>query len=200
MGTVIHRSWSATAQRVLMERFQKVLEAVDFSSCRSTNYHEAAGKAAEENEMQNNQTTLIPHLACRNAAEAVEFYKKAFGAEAPCVMQLPDGRLMHAAVSIRGATFYLADEFPECGGKSPQSLGGSPVSLHLQVPDCEEVFARAVEAGCTVTMPLADMFWGDRYGMVTDPYGHNWSIATTVKELSPEEMQKAMEEMACIPA
>jgi len=142
--------------------------------------------------------TLIPHIACRNAAEAVEFYKRAFDAEAPCVISMPDGRVMHAGVSIRGATFYLVDEFPEHGGKSPQALGGTPVTLHLQVPDCDAVYQKAVDAGCTVVMPLADMFWGDRWGLLVDPFGHQWSVATTVREVSPEEIQAAMANMpAC---
>ncbi len=146
------------------------------------------------------QTTLIPHISCRNAVEAVEFYKKAFGAEIPMQMNTPDGRVMHASVVIDGATLYLCDEFPEHGGKSPQMLGGSPVTLHLQVADCDAVFGRAVEAGCEVVMPLGDMFWGDRYGLVRDPFGHSWSIATTVREMSPEQMAAAMQECMAEPA
>ncbi len=139
-------------------------------------------------------TTLIPHIACRKATEAVEFYQKAFGAELLSQLHLPDGRLMHAALKIGGSTLYLVDEFPEHGGQSPQSLGGSPVTLHLQVADCDAVFGHAVESGCIPVMPLADMFWGDRWGMLTDPFGHKWSVATTIREMSPEEMRKAMEE------
>ncbi|HTE17105.1 MAG TPA: VOC family protein [Armatimonadota bacterium] len=142
-------------------------------------------------------TTLIPHLSCRNAAEAVSFYQKAFGAESVALLQTPEGKVMHGALSINGAMLYLVDEFPEFGGHSPQSLGGSPVTLHLQVPDCDAVFQRAVEAGCEVRMPLADQFWGDRYGQVADPYGHTWSIATTVRQVSPEELQQVA---ACAPA
>lgn len=137
-------------------------------------------------------TTLTPHIACRKAAEAVAFYQKAFGAEPVCVLNLPDGRIMHAALKIGASQFYICDEFPEHGGHSPQSLNGSPVTLHLQVSDSDAVFAHAVEAGCEVRMPLEDMFWGDRYGSVRDPFGHLWSIATTVRELSPDEMQKAI--------
>lgn len=141
-------------------------------------------------------TTLIPHIACRNASEAVTFYQTAFGAEPLSVMHTPDGRVMHAALRFGESTLYLVDEFPEHGGQSPQSLNGSPVTLHLQVADCDAVWARAVDAGCTVAMPLQEMFWGDRWGLLTDPYGHHWSVATTVKQLSPEEMQKAMQESA----
>jgi len=141
-------------------------------------------------------TTLIPHLCCRNAAEAVEFYVRAFEAEPLQVMRLSDGRVMHAALKVNGATVFLAEEFPEHGGLSPQALGGTPVTLHLQVSDCDRVFQRAVDAGCEVRMPLQDMFWGDRYGIVIDPYGHQWSVATTIRELSMEEMQQAMLE-AC---
>jgi uncharacterized glyoxalase superfamily protein PhnB len=141
--------------------------------------------------MAEGTTTLTPHLCCRNGAEAIEFYGKAFGAEPLMVMAMPDGKLMHASLNIAGATVMLTDEWPEQGGLSPLSLGGSGVTLHLQVPDCDAVFQRAVEAGCEVRMPLADMFWGDRYGIVADPYGHSWSIATPVRQLSPEELQQA---------
>lgn len=137
-------------------------------------------------------TTLTPHISCRKASEAVEFYQKAFGAEPICVMNTPDGRVMHAALKFGSSMIYLVDEFPEHGGQSPQSLGGSPVTLHLQVADCDAVFAHAVESGCEVAMPLDNMFWGDRWGVLTDPFGHKWSVATTIKEMSPEEMQKAM--------
>jgi uncharacterized glyoxalase superfamily protein PhnB len=84
------------------------------------------------------------------------------------------------------------DEFPEQGALGPQRLGGSPITLHLQVPDCDVVFARAVEAGCETLMPLQDMFWGDRYGALVDPYGHKWSVATPIRQVSPDEMQQAM--------
>lgn len=140
-------------------------------------------------------TTLAPHLTCRDALNAIEFYKKAFGAEAPLVLTTPDGQLMHATLNIQGATVLLAQENPQWGNQSPLSLGGSPVTLHLEVPDCDAVFQRAAEAGCEPRMPLTDMFWGARYGMVVDPYGHQWAIATTTRQLSPEEMQQAAQSM-----
>ncbi|MGV3616752.1 MAG: VOC family protein [Fimbriimonas sp.] len=142
-------------------------------------------------------TTLTPHLSIRNAVEALEFYEKAFGAQILCALKSPDGKLMHGAVSIDGATFYVVDEYPEMGGTSPQALGGSPVTLHLQVADCDAVYNRAVEAGCTSVMPLELMFWGDRWGLITDPYGHSWSVATTVNPMSFEDLQKAAENMSC---
>jgi len=145
--------------------------------------------------MSETVTTLIPHLACQNAAEAYDFYPKAFGAEQILIHRLPDGRVMHAALKIGDSTFYLVDEFPEHGGKGPLTLGGSPITLHLQVADVDASFQRAVDAGCTVQMPVEDMFWGDRYGLVTDPYGHKWSIATTIRQVSPEEIQKAAASM-----
>ncbi len=141
--------------------------------------------------MSETSTTLTPHLSCRNAAEAAEFYQKAFGAVPLGLLKTPEGKVMHGALSINGAMLFLVDEFPEFGGHSPQSLGGSPVTLHLHVPDCDAVFQRAVDAGCEVRMPLADQFWGDRYGQVADPYGHTWSIATTVRQLSPDEILQA---------
>ena len=135
-------------------------------------------------------TTLTPHLACRDAAGAIEFYKRAFGATEAYVIRCPDGGIMHAALSIGGATVFLCEECPEFGNRSPQGLGGTPVTLHLQVADCDAVFARAIAAGCAPQMPPQDMFWGDRYGVLVDPYGHRWSVATTVRQVTPEEMQR----------
>lgn len=140
---------------------------------------------------------LIPHLVCSPGTEAIEFYKRAFGAAEMFRLLSPDGkRLMHAELQIDGAKFMLADDFPEyCGGKSmsPKALGGTPVSLHRYVPDCDAAMQRAVDAGATVKMPAADMFWGDRYGVVTDPFGHDWSLATHQQDLSPEEIASNME-------
>lgn len=135
-------------------------------------------------------TLLTPHLMCRDAAGAVDFYKRAFGAQEVRVVRTPQGTVMHAALTIGGAMFFLAEECPEFGSRSPQGLGGTPVVLNLHVKDCDAVFGRAAAAGCTVRMPLQDMFWGDRYGVLTDPYGHAWSVATTVREVSQEELEK----------
>jgi uncharacterized glyoxalase superfamily protein PhnB len=134
-------------------------------------------------------TTLTPHLVCRDAASAIEFYRRAFGAEEMRVIRAPDGKILHAALLIGGAMFFLNEEFPAFGSKGPQTLGGTPVMLHLHVEDCDAVFDRAARAGCAVRMPLADMFWGDRYGVLVDPFGHTWSVATTVRELTTEQMQ-----------
>lgn len=138
-------------------------------------------------------TQVIPHLTCRNAAEAYEFYQRAFGAQPMGLMNGPNGLVMHASLGFEGAPVYLHDEFPDHGVMSPQAIGGTPVTIHLQMDDCDAVYNKAVEAGCAATMPLADMFWGDRFGMVTDPYGHQWSVAITQRTLSPEETRKAME-------
>jgi uncharacterized glyoxalase superfamily protein PhnB len=141
------------------------------------------------------QEHLIPHLVCERCSEAIEFYKKAFGAEELGRMPAPDGRrIMHAALRIGKSVLFLADDFPEyCGGKasSPLALKGTPVSIHHYVENCDAAIKRAQEAGATVVMPATDMFWGDRYGVVTDPYGHKWSFGTHVKDVSPEEMQAA---------
>jgi uncharacterized glyoxalase superfamily protein PhnB len=138
---------------------------------------------------------LIPHLVVKGAGEAIEFYKKAFGAEELHRSPAPDGsRLMHAALAIGGRTLYLCDDFPEyCDGKerNPSALGGTPVTIHQYVRDTDAAIARAEKAGATVTMPAQDMFWGDRYGVVRDPYGHSWSFATHVKDVTPEEMEEA---------
>jgi uncharacterized glyoxalase superfamily protein PhnB len=120
---------------------------------------------------------LIPHIVCDGAADAIEFYKRAFGAEEMMRMPGPDGRLMHATIRINGAVLMMVDENKQYGMLGPKTLGGSPVTLHLTVANADESIARAEKAGATVKMPAADMFWGDRYGTVVDPWGHNWSIA-----------------------
>jgi uncharacterized glyoxalase superfamily protein PhnB len=141
---------------------------------------------------------LIPHLVCDPCADAIEFYKKAFGAEEVHRAPGPDGtRLMHAEIRIDGRPIFLVDDFPEfCGGKSetPKALGGSPVTIHRFVKDCDAAIAQAQKAGATVIMPANDMFWGDRYGIVQDPFGHKWSLATHIKDLTPDEMMKGMDE------
>jgi PhnB protein len=140
---------------------------------------------------------LIPHLVCDPCADAIEFYKKAFGAEEISRMPGPDGRIMHSEIRIGGQPLFLVDDFPEyCEGKSstPKSLGGTPINIHRYVEDCDAAIKRAVAAGATVKMPAADMFWGDRYGVVTDPFGHIWAFATHIKDLSREEMCKGMEQ------
>jgi uncharacterized glyoxalase superfamily protein PhnB len=136
--------------------------------------------------------SLTPHLVCRGAAAAIDFYGRAFGAIEQFRLPGPDGRLVHACVLIGDSQLFLVDEMPEHGALGPRALKGSPVTIHLQVQDADATFARAVQAGATVSMPLADMFWGDRYGRVTDPFGHSWSIATHVRDVSPDDMVAAM--------
>jgi uncharacterized glyoxalase superfamily protein PhnB len=139
-------------------------------------------------------STVTPHLVCEGAAEALEFYKKAFNAVETMRMPGPGGKLMHAAMTIGDSNVMLADDFPEYGGFGPKALKGSPVTLHLVVPDVDASFKQAIDAGATVRMAPADMFWGDRYGQVTDPFGHHWSIATHIKDMTPDEMMEAMKQ------
>jgi uncharacterized glyoxalase superfamily protein PhnB len=136
--------------------------------------------------------TVTPHLVVAGAADAIEFYKKAFGAEEIMRMPGPDGKLGHASIRIGDSRIMLADEFPQWESLGPLALKGSPVTLHLSVPDVDQAFARALAAGAKVRMPLADMFWGDRYGIVEDPFGHRWSLATHIRDVSPEEMAAEM--------
>jgi PhnB protein len=140
--------------------------------------------------------TVTPHLICAGAAEAIEFYKKAFNAVEEVRLPGPQGRLMHAMIRIEGSAVMLVDEMPEWGALSPKSLNGSPVTIHLYVENVDASVQRAVGAGAKITMPPADMFWGDRYAKVQDPFGHHWSVATHVRDVSPEEMQQAMQKMA----
>lgn len=138
--------------------------------------------------------TVTPHLVCAGAADAIAFYTKAFGATELMRVPGPEGTLVHAAVRIGDSTVMLMDEAPQWGATGPASLGATPVSLHLYVEDVDTAFQRATEAGAKEVMAPADMFWGDRYGVVTDPFGHQWSIATHVRDLSPEEVQAAAAE------
>jgi PhnB protein len=139
--------------------------------------------------------TVTPHLVCAGAADAIEFYKKAFKAVEMGRMPGPQGKLMHAMIRIGDSAVMLADEFPDWGSFGPKSLKGSPVTIHLYVEDVNTAFERAVGAGAKIKMPLEDMFWGDRYGVLEDPFGHYWSIATHVRDVSPEEMQQAAQKM-----
>ncbi len=138
---------------------------------------------------------LSPHIFVSNAPAAIEFYKKAFNAEELTRHLAPDGkRIMHAALLINGSTLMLCDDFPEYrGGKgsTPEALGGSPVVLHLQVREADPIFNQAVAAGGKVAMPLSDQFWGDRYGQITDPFGHTWSIGAKVRQVTDEEVREA---------
>ena len=140
--------------------------------------------------------TITPHLFCEGAAEAIAFYKQAFNAVETGRLQGPDGKVAHAQLRIGDAALMLCDAAPQCGGFGPLALKGSPVTIHLYVNDVDATFEQAVKAGATVRMAVADMFWGDRYGALTDPFGHHWSIATHLRDVSPEEMEAAMKQMA----
>jgi uncharacterized glyoxalase superfamily protein PhnB len=156
----------------------------------------AASKPKGVQRVPEHMHTITPHLVLKGAGEAIDFYKKAFGAIKHYRMPMPDGRaIMHAEIQIGDSRFFLNDEM--MGAKSPQSLGGSPVTIHLQVEDVDALWNQAVAAGCQVAMPLADMFWGDRYGLLIDPFGHNWSMASHIEDVPPEEMgQRAQAAMA----
>ncbi len=137
--------------------------------------------------------TVTPHLICAGASEAIEFYKKAFGATENGRFPMPNGKLMHASIRIGDSTLFLVDEMPEHGALAPKALKGSPVTIHLYVEDVDAFAARAVSAGAKMTMPVADMFWGDRYGQLEDPFGHRWSVATHMRDTSPEEVLKGFQ-------
>ena len=137
--------------------------------------------------------TLTPHIVCANALEAIEFYKRAFGAVEEFRLTTPQGQLMHAMLRIGNSPVMMAEEMPEWQSLGPKALKGTPVVLHLYVEDVDAAVARAVDAGAKVTMPVQEMFWGDRYGQLEDPYGHRWSVATHVRDVPPEELAKAAE-------
>jgi PhnB protein len=138
-------------------------------------------------------STVTPHLNVRDCAQALDFYKKAFGAKETVRMPGPGGKILHAEIKIGDSHLFLADEMPEWGSKSPLMLGGTPTTICLYVEDCDALYNQALGAGATVSMPLADQFWGDRYGKLKDPFGHEWAIATHLEDLTPAEMKKRQE-------
>jgi PhnB protein len=137
--------------------------------------------------------SITPALIVKNGDAAIEFYKKGFGAEERGRMKSPDGRVAHAELKLGDSVFMLSDEYPEMRCHSPNSIGGSPVSMFVYVEDVDSFFDKAVSAGAKVLDPVKDQFWGDRHGRLEDPFGHLWSIATHKKDLSEEEMKSAAE-------
>jgi len=143
--------------------------------------------------------TVTPYLAVDDAAEAIDYYTKAFGAKERVRMETPDGKVGHAELEIGDSLVMLSDPFPQASTKTPSELGGTSVSVFMYVEDVDAVVKRAVDAGATVTMEVADQFWGDRFGSVKDPFGHLWSIATHVEDVPPEEMaERAKAAMAAM--
>jgi PhnB protein len=143
--------------------------------------------------------TATPYLAIDGAAEALEYYKKAFGAKERMRMNAPDGRIGHAEIEIGDSIVMVADTFPQSSTKAPSELGGTTAGVFLYVEDVDAVVKQAVDAGATVTMEVADQFWGDRFGSIKDPFGHSWSIATNVEDVPEEEMaERAKEAMAAM--
>ncbi len=136
--------------------------------------------------------TITPHLVVRGGDQAIEFYKKAFGAqEIGGVFRAPDGKVVHAELKIGDSRIMLADEFPGSGHpQSPQTIGATTTVLNIYVDNVDQLFNQAVSAGATVTMPLANQFWGDRYGQVSDPFGHHWALGQHVEDVAPEEMER----------
>jgi PhnB protein len=143
--------------------------------------------------------TVTPYLAVEDAAEAIEYYKKAFGAKERVRMDAPGGKIGHAELEIGDSLVMLSDPFPQASTRPPKDLGGTTASVFLYVEDVDALTKQAVDAGATVTMEVADQFWGDRFGTVTDPFGHVWGIATHVEDVPPEEMAaRAKEAMAAM--
>ena len=139
--------------------------------------------------------TVTPYLIVSGAAKALDFYKRALGAIEQMRMPGPEGKVMHAEIKIGDSVIMLADEFPEMGARSPQALGGTPVSICLYVPDVDSLFNQAIQAGGKVERPLQNQFYGDRSGTFIDPFGHKWTIATHIEDVSPEEIGRRMAAM-----
>ena len=139
--------------------------------------------------------TVTPYLVIKNGVKAMDFYKAAFGATEIFKLVMPDGRLGHGEIRVGDSVIMMSDEFPEYGGKSPQTLGGSPVNIHLYVEDVDAFFKKAVGAGAIERKPVKDQFYGDRSGQLEDPFGHLWWVATHKEDVSPDEMQKRVNAM-----
>jgi uncharacterized glyoxalase superfamily protein PhnB len=142
-----------------------------------------------------NMHSITPFLICEGASDAIAFYQRAFGATELSRLEAPNGKVMHAMIRIGDSCLMLADANPDCGMIGPVAGAGAPVMIHLYVEDADQVFARAVEHGATVRAPVSDMFWGDRYGVLVDPFGHGWSIATHVRDMTPDEIRVAMQDV-----
>ena len=143
--------------------------------------------------------TITPYLAVKDAAEAIEYYKQAFGAKERVRMDAPDGKIGHAELEIGDSLVMLSDPFPQSSTTPPKELGGTSASVFMYVEDVDAVVKKAVDAGATITTEITDQFWGDRFGSITDPFGHSWSIATHIEDVPPEEMeQRAKEAMAAM--
>lgn len=161
-------------------------------------HNSAAAPAKKVKPVQDGAHTVMPHLVCEGVIKAIEFYKQAFGAVAAMPPLLtPEGKVMHASIRIGDSMVMLVDEFPEMGCLGPKKLKGTAVTLHLSVENADAVFAQATKAGAIVKMPLQDMFWGDRYGILEDPFGHAWSVATHIKDLTPDEIRAAAQAANC---
>ena len=146
--------------------------------------------------VQEGMHTITPHLVMQGAARAIDFYRKAFGAEIKGVHHTPDGKVMHAELRFGDSTVMLADEFPGMGTcSSPQTLGGTSINLNLYTENVDRLFQQAVDAGATVLMPLANQFWGDRYGQLKDPFGHVWALGQHVEDVAPAEMERRGREL-----
>jgi PhnB protein len=161
-----------------------------------TNLERRATMASTAKAAPEFRAALTPYLSIRGAAAAIEFYKKAFGATELMRLMQPDGRLGHAQLDIGGARIMLADEFPEYGFRGPESMGGSPVRLHLDVPDVDAFARQATAAGAKIVRPIADQFYGDRSGQLIDPFGYTWTVTTRKEELTTEEMQRRLNELS----
>jgi PhnB protein len=140
--------------------------------------------------------SVTPYLTLNDTARALDFYKRAFGAEVLVRMDGPGGKIGHAEIKIGDSIIMLGDEMPGSGARSPQSLGGTTFGIMLYVENADAVFNQAVAAGAQVEAPIADMFWGDRYGKLKDPFGHSWSVATHMEDVAPAEMSKRMQEFS----
>ena len=138
--------------------------------------------------------SVTPALAIDGAADAIELYKRAFGAQERYRMPMPDGKIAHAELQVGDSVVMVSDSFDWSGVKSPRELGGTTVGIFVYVEDVDSTFQQAVDAGATVAMPVEDQFWGDRFGSLTDPYGHHWSFATHVEDVPPDELERRQRE------
>jgi PhnB protein len=169
------------------------LPRTEFRERLKANLDGRATMASSAPAVSEHRNVATPYLAVKNAAAAIEFYKRAFGATESMRLMQPDGRIGHAEIDIGGARIMLADEFPEAGFRGPESLGGSPIHIHFDVADVDAVASRAIAAGAKLVRPVADQFYGDRSGQISDPFGYTWVISTRKERMSAAEMQRRLD-------
>jgi PhnB protein len=191
------RPWAGQRALTLTSASSSIVNATlcDHLNADERNFRGEKIMSDKVNYIPEGHSSITPYLVIRGAAKAIDYYKNVLGATVEVRMDGPDGKVGHAELRVGNSKFMLADENPAMGNRSPESIGGSPVSLYVYLPDCDKVVENAVAGGAKILKPVADQFYGDRSGFIQDPFGHFWGIATHVEDVSPAEMKERMKKM-----